>query len=90
MGDRLELDARLADALRADARERGFADGEAYLRWLVHNRERLFERAMLDDRLREMERRLDGIETTLADESSGGTDFWADDEVTAVIDSALE
>ena len=98
MGEPIELDADLADVLRTDARERGFADAEAYLVWLVSNRQQLFEAATIVDRLEAIERRLDRLEeqsTAAGQAESNATrkpsddGFWNDEHVTEVLDEAL-
>ena len=88
MGDSIELDEALAEELQAEARERGFADGDAYLSWLVQNRDCLFRTAAIADRLEDIEHRLADIEAAIPLEEQARDDFW-DEDVTDAIDDAL-
>lgn len=82
----LEFDDDLADELAREAEQFEFADSTAYLHWLVEHRSVVFENSdsSLEQRLAEVERRLDALEPDSPDPQK--TDSGADNPVIERVD----
>lgn len=83
----VELDERTADALEAERSVLGFDTREAYVRWIVEHRATLDdepnrERALFEERIAELERRLE--ELTSAASTAGSEDARTEPEPVAV------
>jgi hypothetical protein len=87
MGGPLQLSPELAEDVRNAAAERGFADPETYLRWLLsrHEHGQIVEESRID----RLEARLDEVESKLSSVDAGTDAHSENNRAQALIDEKL-